>query len=255
MFQIPEEESVDNWKVLAPPTDHELRQRGLGFYHPPSPLHRGVDGEIIVPQSPRPPDIVAAELDAKMVAYKKGLTPRRDVIVPPREVILAVDMARAAYEDSSRRPAPLDIPICPPIPESETGESGSVGEDSNNNSGYEPSVASNHSGASQVYKSQPKKGNVNNGYSMGASMPDGVRWRYVDVLNTDGSKKKSPSKSPKHRISTIAAMNSVKGGSNKHGSDASMMFSSSTSTVSGSSDKNRAPVHSQGYSSTRKASV
>lgn len=236
--KIPEEESVDSWKALAPPTDHELHQRGLGFYHPPSPLHRGADGELIIPQSPRPPDIVAAELDAKIVAYKKGLTPRRDVIVPPSDVILAVDMARAGYIDPLRRPAPLNLHIPGPTREllDKIEKDKSVG----------PSA--NHSSKSNYEILAPRKSN--NGYSMGTSVPDGVRWRYVDVLNTSNPKKKSPSKSPKHRISTVAAINATKSGE----SEASLLFNSGGDaytekrTVSSSNT-------GHGFSITRKASV
>lgn len=242
--QIPEGESINSWQPMAPPTDHELKQRGLGFYHPPSPLHRGADGEIIVPQTPRPPDIVAAELDAKVVAYKKGLTPRRDIMVPPNEVILAVDMARAAYIDPAKRPAPLNLQI---NPAKTLGDAGSISipfkeQSKHNRSG---SVDSTQSSGSNDYAIPiPKR--ANNGYSMGTSVPEGVRWRYVDVLNTGNIKKKSPSKSPKHRISTVAAINAVKGKGD--GGDSQLLFSSGRDISSNRSDGG-------GFSSSRKASV
>jgi hypothetical protein len=239
---------VDDWKSpLAPPTDYELKQRGLGFFPPPSPSYRGQDGEIVVPQSPRPPDIVAAELDAYMTAYKKGLTPRRKEIVPPNEVLIAVDMARAAAAntdssnlnqtkniidiDSSRRPAPLVLPSSPNISIKRTSPTN-----------YVPDK-------SQQAPPKPIR-STNNGYSMGNSIPDGVRWRYVDVLNSAQSdqpvynssqipppvsKKRSPSKqSPKHRVSTISAITSSKSssGTSYSNSDSGGMKYGSVSTGS-----------------------
>ena len=210
---------MNDWKVLAPPTDHELRERGLGFsWQPPSTVHRDADGDIIVPHSPRPPSIVAAELDAKMIAYKKGLTPRREGIAPPNEVLLAVDMARAGF-DSIRRPAPLDMSLQPEINKDANGRN----------------EVSNKDNSTNYVKQQ----RIPNSYSMGTTIPSGVKWRYVDVLNTsiEISKKKSPSKSPRHRLSTNAAT-STKSGTSFKNIDA---------------EKNKLGNNSYGY--IRKASV
>lgn len=241
---------MDDWKTLAPPTDRELKQRGLGFYHPPSPLHRSESGEVIIPQSPRPPDIVAAELDARMIAYKKGLTPRRDTVTPPNEVILAVDMARAAYVvDASRRPAPLDMGDERGSAVMKHGRSVSIGS---------LSTISNSEVPPQGEK-PPKS--VSNGYSMGTSVPDGVRWRYVDVLNTSGHtghKKKSPVKSPKHRISTAAAIHNSSSRTGKDGEVRESMMYNRGGSSNGTTHAQRVEdtyYTGSRYTTTRKASV
>lgn len=123
--------------------------------------------------SPKPPAIVAEELNAHMEAYKAGITPRRTHVAAPDEVRVAVEMARAAErhrntpksqrlkQDPSprrQRPAPLVLPgkdlqpssTQPPV-------------------NYPPSY---------------------NSYSVGNTLPTGVSWRYVDILQNDFNDKK-----------------------------------------------------------------
>jgi hypothetical protein len=121
-----------------------------------------------------------------MVAYKKGLTPRRRNLAPPADVAAALAAATKAgasnaVEDLSRpdenetyesivamkRPAPLDLAKNPDTIASSyiPAQLDSVPE-SHSTSDYRPEPPSRY-----------------NNYSMG-SIPNGVRWRYVDVLNT-----------------------------------------------------------------------
>ena len=239
-------ESSSDWSIpIAPPTDAELRQRGLGFYPPASPMGRYGDGSSPsphggVPQSPRPPPIVAAELDMHMDAYYKGLRRGRGIsseVAPPNDVVVAVDMAKSQHllnqrmkglndrsidglepQDSFRRPAPLNIPLT-----TSTADSTDYDKPPGN-------LPPKHQSLSLNY----------NGYSIGAA-PDGMRRKYVDILNhsetannnyiessrniTSSSlgtkqqqKKKSPIKSSPRKKTPTAASDETHSSSRKHSS-------------------------------------
>ena len=126
----------------APPTDGELRTKGLGFHPPPRPIE--------TPQpSPKPPPFVAKDMEDYVV--RTGTTPRRgqSVVAPPDEVLVAVEMARAA--ERHRRTPQHSKPLAP------------IAADAKPYVLQEPSNS--------------------NGYSMG-TLPQGSRWRYVDILNS-----------------------------------------------------------------------
>ena len=129
----------------APPTDGELRTRGLGFHPPPS---RNMLEESF-PSSPKPPAFVARDMEEYVV--RTGTTPRRgqSTVPPPDEVLVAVEMSRAA--ERHRRTPQHSKPLAPIVADTQP----------------------------YVLQEPPPI----NGYSMG-TMPQGSRWRYVDILNS-----------------------------------------------------------------------
>jgi hypothetical protein len=123
-----------------------------------------------VPASPRPPAIVLEDLKAHTKAYQSSSTPRGSFVPPPDEVVVAVEMARAAerHRRTPSRPSPsLNSAQAPP-----TGAA---------------AAGSGKGSTSGSYPPRPPVGTSDrsNGYSMGSSLPSGVSWRYVDVLNQD----------------------------------------------------------------------
>lgn len=155
---------------MAPPTDAELLNAGLGFHF---------TGDV-VPMSPKLPSIVADELQAQVDAYKSGVTPRRAHMQVPDEVIVAVEMARAAERHrqtprsqhqahsltyTGTKPSPLTVSVPRESEESRMPPT-----------------------AHKIPPSSNINSNSVNKYSMGSSIPAGVKWRYVDVLGqTDNS--------------------------------------------------------------------
>lgn len=131
--------------AIGPPTDTELLNRGLGF-HPTAP-----------------PDIVAGEINAQLNSIRTGLTPRRKNPRPPSDPKIRLDLAIAKAE-ADRRISPI-------------GDSGppQMGR------AVEPAPMEAGSRAGPSLTGPPLSSH--NGYSLGASLPKGSNWRYVDVLN------------------------------------------------------------------------
>ncbi len=160
-------------QVLSPPTDRELLQRGLGF-HPVLP-----------------PDIVAEEIGAQVEALRVG-TPQRQAAhqwspTPPSEVQVAVAMARASAERSrtdqldekwAGHPAPVPKPLSAIL------QGGTF--DSTDNTSFAGMISASSSSTSLIDTTSkhtlPPPTTVN-GYSIGNTLPKGVSWRYVDVMN------------------------------------------------------------------------
>lgn len=136
-----------------------MLRKGLGFHFEPN----------IVPASPHPPAIVLEDIKAHTEAYKNSNTPRGSYVPPPHEVVVAIEMARAA--ERHRRTPNRPTPTPPPIRATSSSSLSSSNQAPTTTSGYlKPPINSRTS---------------SNGYSMGSSLPSGVSWRYVDVLNQD----------------------------------------------------------------------
>lgn len=113
--------SIDNhadWThAAAPPTDSELRRRGLGM---PSknaaPAAVQPSSELLDLQparhylAPAPPITVADELNYHMEAIRTGRTPRRTELRPPAEVLVAVEMAKTAERIIKSTPRNSQLP-------------------------------------------------------------------------------------------------------------------------------------------------
>ncbi len=135
-----------------------------------------------------PPPIVAKELNAQYEAMRSGLTPRQS-IEPPREIKQAVEHAKAEAEYILRTPKalhriqrsgkPITNPfLYTPVHGNQSPRNLQAAPDATSTSGNlpKPLMMNNGDGRPQ---GPPIAGN---GYSMGNSMPTGVSWRYVDVL-------------------------------------------------------------------------
>ena len=146
-------QSPQHSATAAPPTDSELHKRGLGFGYIP------------------PPAIVAAELNAQLDSIRTGLTPRRHNPRPPEEVRLAVALAKARNGGVS----PNHFSPPPPLSSGPTSSNMLPGSLQGGSSG--PGLSS--SAPTIGSASKPEY------YSMGKSVPAGVNWRYVDVLNNN----------------------------------------------------------------------
>lgn len=139
--------------------------------------------------SPKPPALVADELQAQMDAYKAGITPRRSKITAPDEVRVAVEMARAAdrHKNTPKSSRPLasssHLPNGVPRPQFT-----SVIPENVSGSTVKLSYPVAMEGSSRPPPASASKTGYN-GYSMGNSLPAGVSWRYVDILNPDGNSK------------------------------------------------------------------
>ena len=165
-----------------------------------------------------PPALVAREI-GEHIARSASSTPQRDLPpTPPSEVMVAVALNKAEQmrlqaQQTQRRAPPVasrsmmeDDGPSPPLPlqlhghghtlahsqshQSHSGieafsgpSAGSLlhsGDDSSLKGSEQLSVTSTAAAAAATTTSPPTSGN---GYSLGASLPRGVQWRYVDVLN------------------------------------------------------------------------
>ena len=161
-----------------------------------------------------PPALVAREI-GEHIARSASSTPQRDLPpTPPSEVMVAVALNKAEQmrlhaQQTLRRAPPAasrsmmeDDGPSPPLPLQLHGHGHAHSQSNQSHSGIEafsgPSAGSLlHSGddssvrgseqmsvtstaAAAATTSPPTSGN---GYSLGASLPRGVQWRYVDVLN------------------------------------------------------------------------
>ena len=205
----------------GPPTDQELLDRGLGFpvsrsaTQLSSPPSAGSDLGALAYRPPpihpvAPPSLVARDLGRQMQALRSSSaqsTPSRDGSVgrapptPPSEVMVAVALNKVEQQRQQsllraqhQRPvAALSLmeerdatsPRTVPSPlQLNRGVSDASGRFMN--PAVEPRAESPHSlspvGSPTGATSPPTSGNS---YSLGAALPRGVTWRYVDVLNNE----------------------------------------------------------------------
>lgn len=186
----------------GPPTDRELSERGLGFpprLSPPPPIPSSPVAIRAPPiKTMTPPALVAREIGEHM-ARSAASTPQRELPpTPPSEVVVAVALSKAEQQRQYQQrhaPPPVGISIMDdgpsprsrsPVPQPlqlHTQGAGAVIAGHNDGSllhaGDDGSVRGSSADLAAV-GSPPTSGN---GYSLGASLPRGVQWRYVDVLN------------------------------------------------------------------------
>lgn len=98
--EVAEEDENVEWPI-APPTDSELRQKGLGF-------RETSKTSAFVPPSPRPSDLIAEDLKYQMRAYRasNASSPMsRGSPNPPRDVLQAVERSKVLdLDDGLKNP-------------------------------------------------------------------------------------------------------------------------------------------------------
>jgi hypothetical protein len=154
----------------APPTDKELSVLGLGFHA-------------------KPPAFVAAELNAGVEAIRTGRTPMRErPMQAPPEIEQLVNSMReeADHIASSKNVIDIqDLAVNPFLLTPKARQHTTTADSQKTESLPKPLFISTASLSSQNHSKEAStsiRSPIKNAYSVGNRLPDGVSWRYVDVM-------------------------------------------------------------------------
>jgi len=152
-----ESNNLTKWALSqAPPTDAELHQIGLGY-------------------NSAPPAALKDQINAQVESIKTGRTPRRINPQAPAEVKMALAYAKVEVERLRTSPKNEEEGVKPSAPPTYIQQPPTFPLASVNMSGHHGNADQNSVNAA-----------YQNVYSIGGSLPRGVAWRYVDVLNEEG---------------------------------------------------------------------
>lgn len=174
-------------QMMAPPTDSELSSKGLGF---------------TFSSLPPPPQIAEDLMKATPRAGQRRKDSMNSCLRPPDDVSIAVAIAR--HNSPRGRGGQGFSPNNSPnsnntnnnhsIPSSLSLDVKNMSSPSDSENKSDGQSFSSISGPNSPFLSPslspiPPRGNSTsaNGYSMGSAMPQGVKWRYVDVLSNRGT--------------------------------------------------------------------